>query len=136
MQVESSQNELPKRFDEAESEQSHERKSTKRWTDVDRSADFRLQQVLYKRSDRVRRVEGRASLQDLALDESGLGRSGQGRSASGRLAPVQSTNPRRAAKQPEPMTQSLVLLASMALVLVAARFAVPRIVEEIRYGCH
>ena len=34
------------------------------------------------------------------------------------------------------MTQSLVLLASMALVLLAARFAVPRIVEEIRYGWH
>lgn len=136
MHAESSQNELPERFDEAESEQSHEQKLAKRWTDVDRPTDYRLQQVVYKRSDRVRPVEGRSSLQDLALGKSGLGRSGLDRPASGRLAPVQSTNPRRAAKQPEPMTQSLVLLASMALVLVAARFAVPRIVEEIRYGWH
>ncbi len=37
-------------------------------------------------------------------------------------------------RRPDPMTQSLVLLATMALVLVAARFALPRIVEEIRYS--
>ncbi len=39
-----------------------------------------------------------------------------------------------ASRRPDPTTQSLVLLATMALMLVAARYAVPRIVEEIRYG--
>jgi S1-C subfamily serine protease len=37
-------------------------------------------------------------------------------------------------RRPDSFTQSLVLLATMALVLMTARFAVPRIVEEIRYG--
>ncbi len=41
-----------------------------------------------------------------------------------------------APERPDPMTQSLVLLATMALILVAARFAVPQIVEEIRYAWH
>ncbi len=66
-----------------------------------RPADPRLDQVVYKRSDKVVRA-----------------RSGE---SSGR---------------PDPMTQSLVLLATMALIMVAARFAVPQIVEEIRYAWH
>ena len=37
---------------------------------------------------------------------------------------------------PDPLTQSLMLLATMAVMLVAARFAVPRVVEEIRYAWH
>ncbi|MFK8113733.1 MAG: S1C family serine protease [Rubripirellula sp.] len=43
---------------------------------------------------------------------------------------------RRAKKGPDPITQSLMLLATMGLMLVAARYAVPRIVEEIRYAWH
>ncbi len=44
--------------------------------------------------------------------------------------------PRRRPRRPDPITQSLMLLASMAVMLVAARYAVPRIVEEIRYAWH
>jgi len=36
----------------------------------------------------------------------------------------------------DPATQSLVLLATMAILLLAARYAVPRIVEEVRYAWH
>lgn len=39
-------------------------------------------------------------------------------------------------RRPDPITQSLMLLATMAVMLVAARYAVPRIVEEIRYAWH
>lgn len=42
--------------------------------------------------------------------------------------------PRRRARRPDPLMQSLVLLATMAVMLMAARFVVPRIVEEIRYS--
>ena len=44
--------------------------------------------------------------------------------------------PRRRPHRPDPITQSLLLLATMAVMLVAARFAVPHIVEEIRYAWH
>ncbi len=44
--------------------------------------------------------------------------------------------PRRRPRRPDPITQSLMLLATMAVMLVAARFAVPRIVEEIRFAWH
>ncbi len=37
-------------------------------------------------------------------------------------------------RRTDPLMQSFVLLVTMALMLSAARFAVPRIVEEIRYG--
>lgn len=65
------------------------------------AVDPRLDQVIYKRSDKV--VRARVSV-----------------------------TPQRS----DPMTQSLVLLATMALIMVAARFAVPLIVEEIRYAWH
>ena len=38
--------------------------------------------------------------------------------------------------QQDPLRQSLFLLATMAVLLLAARYFVPRIVEEIRYGWH
>jgi len=42
---------------------------------------------------------------------------------------------RRNSRQ-DPLTQSLFLLATMAVLLLAARYVVPKIVEEIRYGWH
>ena len=51
-------------------------------------------------------------------------------SASDPTPPAAATERRRT----DPLMQSLVLLVTMALMLSAARFAVPRIVEEIRYG--
>ncbi len=39
-------------------------------------------------------------------------------------------------RKPDPLVQSLMLLTTMALMLAAARFAVPGIVEEIRYAWH
>ena len=45
-------------------------------------------------------------------------------------------HPRRVGRGPDPITQSLMLLATMAVMLLAARFAVPRVVEEIRYSWH
>lgn len=41
---------------------------------------------------------------------------------------------RRRKHRPDPIVQSLTLLATMGLMLAAARFAVPSIVEEIRYA--
>lgn len=46
------------------------------------------------------------------------------------------TPPRPSATRTDPATQSLVLLATMAILLLAARYAVPAIVEEIRYAWH
>ncbi|WP_037248836.1 S1C family serine protease [Rhodopirellula baltica] len=40
------------------------------------------------------------------------------------------------AGQPHPILQSLTLLATMALMLLLARYSVPHIVEEIRYAWH
>lgn len=37
-------------------------------------------------------------------------------------------------RQPDPVMQSLMLLVTMGFMLIAARFAVPSIVEEIRYA--
>jgi serine protease Do len=48
----------------------------------------------------------------------------------------QKTARRRRSRRPDPVTQSLMLLATMGVMLVAARFAVPRIVEEIRFAWH
>lgn len=42
----------------------------------------------------------------------------------------------QAARRPDPLTQSLLLLATMGVMLMAARFVVPRIVEEVRYAWH
>lgn len=39
-------------------------------------------------------------------------------------------------REPDPLTQGLTLLATVAVMLLAARFVVPRIVEEIRYAWH
>ncbi len=52
--------------------------------------------------------------------------------------PLVSTNrnSERLSRRQDPLTQSLFLLATMAVLLLAARYAVPRIVEEIRYGWH
>jgi serine protease Do len=50
--------------------------------------------------------------------------------------PVETTISRRRAKGPDPITQSLMLLATMGLMLVTARYAVPSIVEEIRFAWH
>lgn len=47
-------------------------------------------------------------------------------------APVQAAT----ALRPDPLVQTLMLLLTMAAMLTAARFAVPRIVEEIRYAWH
>jgi len=44
--------------------------------------------------------------------------------------------PARGGSRPDPLVQSLVLLLTMAVMLTAARFAVPPIVEEIRYAWH
>lgn len=43
---------------------------------------------------------------------------------------------RRRRSQPDPLTQSLTMLATIAVMLLAARFVVPRIVEETRYAWH
>ncbi|WP_442507768.1 S1C family serine protease [Novipirellula sp. SH528] len=43
---------------------------------------------------------------------------------------------RKSLRHPDPILQSLMLLATMGLMLAAARFAVPQIVEEIRYSWH
>ncbi len=42
----------------------------------------------------------------------------------------------RPRSHPDPLTQSLTLLATIAVMLLAARFVVPRVVEEIRYAWH
>ncbi|MGI9473825.1 MAG: S1C family serine protease, partial [Rubripirellula sp.] len=44
------------------------------------------------------------------------------------------TKRKRKQRRPDPITQSLMLLATMTLMLAAARFVVPRVVEEIRYA--
>ncbi|MCG8651719.1 MAG: trypsin-like peptidase domain-containing protein [Pirellulales bacterium] len=41
---------------------------------------------------------------------------------------------RNSRRRPDPLVQSLMLLATMGLMLVAARYAVPSIVEEVRYA--
>lgn len=43
---------------------------------------------------------------------------------------------KRKQKGHDPITQSLILLATMGLMLVTARYAVPTIVEEIRFAWH
>jgi S1-C subfamily serine protease len=49
-----------------------------------------------------------------------------------------SHEPRRRAvsRQPDALTQSLTLLATIAVMLLAARFVVPRVIEEFRYAWH
>ena len=43
---------------------------------------------------------------------------------------------RRRHRQPDPIMQSVMLLATMSVMLAAARYVVPQIVEEIRYAWH
>ncbi len=43
---------------------------------------------------------------------------------------------RRRNRRHDPITQSLILLATLSVMLLGARFAVPRILEEIRYSWH
>lgn len=50
--------------------------------------------------------------------------------------PAAQTPNQHAPKQTDPITQSLVLLATIGLILLAARFLVPQIVEEVRYAWH
>jgi len=52
--------------------------------------------------------------------------------AGGNVEPVTE----RSGVQQDPLRQSLFLLATMAVLLLAARYFVPRIVEEIRYSWH
>ncbi|TWU59432.1 putative serine protease HtrA [Rubripirellula tenax] len=46
--------------------------------------------------------------------------------------PARST--KRRSRRPDPLMQSLMLLATMSAMLLAARFVVPQIVEEVRYA--
>ncbi len=48
--------------------------------------------------------------------------------------PAQPSNKRANRRRPDPLLQSLMLLLTMGLMLGAARFAIPGIVEEIRYA--
>ena len=54
------------------------------------------------------------------------------RATPAKPSPADSGKPRR--PRPDPVAQSLMLLVTMAVMLAAARFAVPGIVEEIRYA--
>ena len=49
---------------------------------------------------------------------------------------TQPSSPKSGARRPDPVIQSLTLLLTMGLMLAAARYAVPGIVEEIRYAWH
>lgn len=51
-------------------------------------------------------------------------------------AAAASPTPRRRSRRQDPIAQSLMLLATMGVMLLAARFVAPRIVEEIRYAWH
>lgn len=51
-------------------------------------------------------------------------------------AETEETGKSRRSRHPDPAMQSLVLLATMAVMLAAARYAVPQVVEEIRYAWH
>ena len=51
---------------------------------------------------------------------------------SSSLEPSSPESPRR----PDPITQGLTLLATVGLMLLAARFVIPQVVEEIRYAWH
>ncbi len=61
---------------------------------------------------------------------------------TGTTVPVAKTGPTKGPsraklrKRNEAISQSLMLLVTMSLMLLAARFAVPQIVEEIRYAWH
>ncbi len=46
------------------------------------------------------------------------------------------TSARTVVRRPDPVVQSVMLLLTMGVMLMAARFAVPRVVEEIRYAWH
>lgn len=59
------------------------------------------------------------------------------RSADNDVAPSVKPEPRSgASRRSDPVSQSFMLLLTLALMLLAARFAVPRIVEEVRYAWH
>ncbi len=53
-----------------------------------------------------------------------------------KLDPSRGLSRAKMRKRSEAITQSLMLLVTMTLMLLAARFAVPQIVEEIRYAWH
>lgn len=140
MPVESSHNDLPQKSNPQTSEsidRGESRSMESRGTSNHR-ADYRLQQIVYKRST-TDQHDGRIHLADAASgrsrrDRSSLGRIRLDRTGSKIQPKRQPTRDPHVTRRPDPTTQSLTLLATMALVLVAARFAVPRIVEEIRYG--
>lgn len=52
------------------------------------------------------------------------------------VAESQDRRPRRRSRRRDPITQSLMLLATMSVMLLAARYVIPRIVEEVRYAWH
>ncbi|MGB7323465.1 MAG: trypsin-like peptidase domain-containing protein [Rubripirellula sp.] len=49
-------------------------------------------------------------------------------------APRKKSTTKRRLRRPDPLTQSMILLATMSVILLAARFIVPQIVEETRYA--
>ena len=46
------------------------------------------------------------------------------------------SNPGSVVQRPDPIVQSVMLLLTMAVMLLAAKYAIPSIVEEIRYAWH
>ncbi|TWU45903.1 putative serine protease HtrA [Novipirellula aureliae] len=60
---------------------------------------------------------------------------GESEKVDGNAEPTEKGTARRS-HHPDPALQSLVLLATMAVMLAAARYAVPQVVEEIRYAWH
>jgi len=53
---------------------------------------------------------------------------------SSRIPQIERKRPRT--RESDPLTQSLTMLATIAVMLLAARFVVPRIVEELRFAWH
>ncbi|KAA1260316.1 putative serine protease HtrA [Rubripirellula obstinata] len=49
---------------------------------------------------------------------------------------ISSNESRHRSRQADPITQSLGVLATIGLILLAARFLVPQVVEEVRYAWH
>lgn len=60
----------------------------------------------------------------------------QARPEETRTEPTRTEGQPRRQRGPDPITQSLMFLATMGVILAASRFAVPTIVEEIRFAWH
>jgi serine protease Do len=76
----------------------------------------------------VARSDLRQELQ--AADET----TGDGINAAGSFRGSSGDDKRYLARKADPVTQSLILLATIGLILLAARFLVPQVVEEVRYA--